>query len=66
MNLNELKANIIMHNQQINEINKTLAKLDDRQCMDETAVRILTNARWTLSQERNAYEAKLSAMEVSK
>lgn len=54
-----LRANVVMHNQQIQEINRSLEKLDDRQCADETAVRILSQARWTLSQERNDYNVEL-------
>lgn len=57
--VNELKANMIVRSQQINDINESLKKLDNRQCTDGTAVRILEQARWTLSQERNDFRFEL-------
>jgi hypothetical protein len=57
--INELKANILMHNQHIASINHSLTKLDDRQVADGFAVGTLVQTRWTLSQERNDLKFEL-------
>lgn len=64
MNANEIKATIFTRKQQVDSINASLRKLDNRQVADETAVSILVNARWKLCKEIQTLE-DLTAREVA-